>query len=165
MFEERDLKEIGISQYGVISPAKIVFDDEIRTMCEKTSAACMEKHGPVPRLSERFLNAESGAYNIKTPLCLTASTRWKIPLIMMACVEGTRSSKSCVTVCTRSSGCAALPFFSCPTKDAAAAKSAHIQPPPAGCPTSSFRRWKALGFRSPNLQRAPAYTISTGQIR
>lgn len=128
--------KIGISKRSASAntgsyPQRRSFSTTKSARCaKKTSAACMEKHGPVPRLSERFLNAESGAYNIKTPLCLTAYTRWKIPLIMMACVEGTRSSKSCVTVCTRSSGCAALPFFSCPTKDAAAAKSAHIQPPP-----------------------------------
>ena len=73
MFEERDLKEIGINQYGVISPAKIVFDDEIRTMCEKNICrlygktwACPPAVGTVSQCRERCLQYKNAL----------AKTRW-----------------------------------------------------------------------------------------
>ena len=76
MFEERDLKEIGISQYGVISPAKIVFDDEIRTMCEKNICrlygktwACPPAVGTVSQCRERCLQYKNAlVFNSIYPL-------------------------------------------------------------------------------------------------
>ena len=76
MIGERELKEIGIHQYGVISPAEIVFDQEIRAICEQNSCrqygktwACPPAVGTVAQCRERCLGyGEALVFNAVYPL-------------------------------------------------------------------------------------------------
>ena len=71
MLNECDLKRIGIHEYGLISPAEIVFEPEIRKMCEDnvcrlygTSWACPPAVGTVEECRRRcFQYADALVFN------------------------------------------------------------------------------------------------------
>ena len=62
MLEDSELKKIGIHQYGIVSPTAIVFDEEIRKICENNVCrlygktwACPPAVGTVSQCRERCL--------------------------------------------------------------------------------------------------------------
>lgn len=66
MLTDSELKEIGIHQYGIVSPAEIVFDEEIRKICENNVCrlygktwACPPAVGTVSQCRERCLQYEN----------------------------------------------------------------------------------------------------------
>lgn len=65
--DENSLKEIGIFQFGMVSPNEIVFDEEIRKMCEQNlcrqygkSWACPPAVGTVAECQKRCLSFKTG---------------------------------------------------------------------------------------------------------
>lgn len=76
MLTDSEFKEIGIHQYGIVSPAEIVFDEEIRKICENNVCrlygktwACPPAVGTVSQCRERCLQYENAmVFNCVYPL-------------------------------------------------------------------------------------------------
>ena len=76
MLKESELKEIGIHEYGLISPSEIAFEQDIRTICEENACrlyrkswACPPAVGTVDECRARCLQYTSAmVFNAVYPL-------------------------------------------------------------------------------------------------
>ena len=76
MLKESELKEIGIHEYGLISPSEIAFEQDIRTICEENTCrlyrkswACPPAVGTVDECRARCLQYTSAmVFNAVYPL-------------------------------------------------------------------------------------------------